>query len=121
MALLRIRRPVGLVNVSRRFFLEIAVPAQHLSEQRHDYTVREFASLTSLSVSTIRRRIEDGTLTAWQPGGPGTRVLVLASNLLTPHTAAVPEKSLSSTIIITPPSIAPARLSGPLPRWKRPQ
>lgn len=97
----------------------VAVSAQSLPEKRHDYTVKEFASLTTLSVSTIRRRIEDGTLVAWQPGGPGTRVLVLASNLLPPKTAAVPETPLSSGIIIPPSSTASARLSGPLPLWKR--
>jgi hypothetical protein len=36
----------------------------------------KFASLFELSLSTINRRINDGTLSAIQPGGPGTKWLI---------------------------------------------
>lgn len=44
--------------------------------------VKEFQAYSKLSKSTIQRRIQDGTLKAWQPGGKGTRILLYADNLL---------------------------------------
>lgn len=44
--------------------------------------IKEFQAYSKLSKSTIQRRIQDGTLKAWQPGGKGTRILLYADNLL---------------------------------------
>ena len=44
--------------------------------------IKEFQVYSKLSKSTIQRRIQDGTLKAWQPGGKGTRLLLYADNLL---------------------------------------
>lgn len=43
---------------------------------------KEFQIHSKLSKSTIQRRILDGSLKVWQPGGKGTRVLIYADNLL---------------------------------------
>ena len=40
--------------------------------------IREFATIAGLSESTIRRRIRDGSITALQPGGPGTALRIPA-------------------------------------------
>ena len=44
--------------------------------------IKEFQVYSKLSKSTIQRRIQDGTIKAWQPGGKGTRLLLYADNLL---------------------------------------
>jgi len=43
---------------------------------------KEFQVHSKLSKSTIQRRIQDGSLKVWQPGGKGTRILIYADNLL---------------------------------------
>ena len=43
---------------------------------------KEFQVHSKLSKSTIQRRIQDGSLKVWQPGGKGTRLLLYADNLL---------------------------------------
>ena len=43
---------------------------------------KEFQIHSKLSKSTIQRRIQDGSLKVWQPGGKGTRILIYADNLL---------------------------------------
>lgn len=58
---------------------------------RQFYTIKAFAALTLLSIKTIRRRIEDGKLEIWQPGGPGTRILLLASNLPSHQLSHIPK------------------------------
>lgn len=89
-----------------------------LATDRDGLTIEEFARRTSLSVSTIRRRIKDGQLPFWQPGGPGTRLLLPANSLPFQPAATLPatrpvESANPST------NRASSRLSGPLPRWKR--
>ena len=44
--------------------------------------IEEFKFYSKISKSTIRRRIKDGSLKVWQPGGKGTRVMIYAENLL---------------------------------------
>ncbi len=57
------------------------MPATRPNTSCQLYTIKEFAAVASFSIETIRRRIKDGTFEFWQPGGPGTRILLLASNL----------------------------------------
>lgn len=41
----------------------------------------EFARLSGLALSTVRRRIKDGSIKVWQPGGPGTAVRIARTEL----------------------------------------
>lgn len=81
-------------------------------------TIQEFARRSSQSESTVRRRIKDGSLKAWQPGGPGTRLLIPVTCLPSAQVVTAPV-SLPIQSISSPTSKAPQRLSGPTPRWKR--
>jgi len=79
-------------------------------------SVEEFSLASSLSASTIRRRIKEGTLPVWQPGGPGTRVL-LAASLLT-QASEIPRQVASSPASESRPASS-RRLPGPRLPWKR--
>ncbi|MCA9094196.1 MAG: hypothetical protein KDA68_11955 [Planctomycetaceae bacterium] len=50
-----------------------------ISTVRRFYSVEEFSRQSGLSPATIRRRIKDGQLPSYQPGGPRTKVLIPAS------------------------------------------
>lgn len=79
-------------------------------------SIDEFARRTSLSESTIRRRVRDGSIPSWQPGGPGTRVLIPIDALdITPPT--------STSVAVASPHRVPSRsgsakIPGPTPKWK---
>ncbi|WP_437222680.1 hypothetical protein SH661x_002893 [Planctomicrobium sp. SH661] len=82
-----------------------------------DYlSVTEFSVASTLSESTIRRRIKDGTFQVWQPGGPGTRVLLSAS--LLEQAAEVSPKPARSPVQVSKPASSP-HLPGPRLRWKK--
>ena len=66
--------------------------------------VSELRAKTGLSISTIRRRMSDGTLRYLQPGGPRTRVLF-------PLDAIEPERTSENL------ETKPTARSGPQPRW----
>jgi hypothetical protein len=77
----------------------------------------EFARLTGLSVSTLKRRKRDGSLFYFQPGGPRSRVLIprdaIERVLSQPKLAVnVPEKPSPAHLNTKTP-----RLPGPLPKW----
>lgn len=76
------------------------------------YSVPEFCAVTGLSAATVRRRIRDGSLPKWQPGGANTRVLIPAGalDLLTPAIAQDEDRAHGRN------DLAPAR--GPRPRWQ---
>jgi|SRR5579863_2396394 len=83
-------------------------------------SVAEFSKLSGLSPSTIRRRIDDGSLPKVQLGGPGMRLLIRrdALDLLTtrasdPGAENQPINSGSGPA----PTKPPAQLPGPQPRW----
>lgn len=48
-------------------------------------TPAEFAVAAGLSLATVRRRIREGSLPVFQPGGKRTAVRIPRSALLTPH------------------------------------
>lgn len=89
-----------------------------ISERPRDgFTVAEYAELSSLSASTVRRRIADGTLPKWQPAGPGTRVIIPVACLPSAVTSALsPLPALP--VPVSAEAVKP-RISGPTPRWKR--
>jgi excisionase family DNA binding protein len=73
---------------------------------------RQLSARTGLSVSTLRRRVRDGTLQYFQPGGSRTRIIFAAD---------VVERCLDDGA--AGPAIAqshqapPTRRRGPKPKW----
>lgn len=61
-------------------------------------TLQEFSERTGLSLATVRRRIKDGSLPVWQPGGHRTAIRIPESVLLPlqRNTAATSPQSESS-------------------------
>jgi hypothetical protein len=91
--------------------------SESLVTRNQDYlSVTEFSAASTLSESTIRRRIKDGTFPFWQPGGPGTRVLLSASLLEKANGSPLkPDNSPAQQIKPAPPP----HLPGPRLRWKK--
>lgn len=78
-------------------------------------SVQEFCELTGLSHATVRRRICDGSLPVWQPGGRRTRVLILADD------PATRSSNLDATKEQPVPALIAPRIPGPRPRWQQNQ
>lgn len=76
---------------------------------------QEFARLAGFSASTLWRRIRDGSIPFWQPGGPGTRVLIPLSAIesASPSATSVPAGDAAATDC---PAQKP--IPGPRPRWQ---
>ncbi|WP_437192470.1 hypothetical protein [Planctomicrobium sp. SH527] len=79
-------------------------------------SVTEFSAASTLSESTIRRRIKDGTFPVWQPGGPGTRVMLSAS--LLKSVVEIPLPPPASPVRSSPPGRS-AHLPGRRLGWKK--
>lgn len=82
--------------------------------------VNEYARRSSMSISTIRRRIRDGSLPAWQPGGPGTRLLIPVACLPSFQVAVAVVPQQNQAVNHHAPK-ATKRLPGSGARWKRRQ
>jgi excisionase family DNA binding protein len=86
---------------------EIQVAPAYLSYE-------ELSSRTGLSISTLRRRVSDGTLPCFQPGGSRTRVVFpvdIVERCLQAGAAAIPAQSVM-------PESPPMPRRGPRPRWQ---
>lgn len=85
-------------------------------------TINELADLSGLSLSTLRRRIEDGTLPVIQPGGPRSRMLfdpnVFDQLLERPTTRSREFEPHESEGNKASRAKNGHRISGPSPRWK---
>ena len=70
--------------------------------------------MLGLSESTVWRRINDGSLPSYQPGGPGTamRLPIEALTTKTQQPAAGPQETTP------PPMETPPLRRGPRPRWE---
>lgn len=79
-------------------------PSEWLSPQ-------DFAQLAGLSLSTVRRRIHDGTLPHWQPGGKRTAVRIPRGAL------SVSPPDSSSASALSPTNAPPKSRTGQRPRW----
>ena len=91
-------------------------------EPRRFFSIAEFAELSGLSISTVRRRLRDGSLPIVQPGGPRTRVLVPADVLKAPVKARanmgpMDEKSTSIDATESAPRHQKPIIPGPRPKW----
>jgi hypothetical protein len=78
-------------------------------------SVAAFARLTGLSVATVRRRVRDGSVVVFQPGGPRTRVLIPWTQLQ----FSMPRTSREKPMAVTQDSSECSKLSGPAPRWRQ--
>lgn len=85
------------------------------------FTIRELSEVSGLSESTLRRRIEDGSLPVIQPGGRRTRMLFATDVLDTIADRLQTTPDLTGTNSIesdTPPLAKPSKTKrGPRPRW----
>jgi excisionase family DNA binding protein len=83
---------------------------------RTAYTIKEFAKRNGMSAPTVRRRLREGNLPYFQPGGPRHRILI-------PHDALArsqPEyPALRHQQQPNQKSDAGTRLPGPQPAWMR--
>jgi hypothetical protein len=85
---------------------------------------QEYAAITGLSLSTVHRRLKRNQIPKFQPGGPGSRVLIPVDEmpLLPPEKKcsasdtppAAPQGSPTASVAEVPP-----RPRGPKPRWLR--
>lgn len=104
------------------------MPTTSSSNSQTYLTIAQFCEQSGLSASTVRRRIQDGSLPVIQFGGKGKKLLIpgtaisLAvgtgdkhSSLITGTTNARVAASDPDTTTITEVSARP----GPLPRWQR--
>lgn len=96
---------------------------------RRYLTVQQFADLSGLSLSTIRRRIRDGSITHAQPGGKRRRILIPVGAL--EHRQHCPSASHEArnenpneqVNVADPgqPSPPERPIPGPSPKWQRTQ
>jgi hypothetical protein len=95
--------------------------APTLSDPPKLLSPREVAKLTGFGIATIRRRLADGSLPKFQPGGPGTRIGVEPTALVATNSirAACGPAAASSQPLPVPRTRAAdaTRLAGPQPRW----
>jgi hypothetical protein len=95
------------------------------------FTIQQFVVRSGLSDSTVRRRLLDGSLPRFQPGGRKKMILIPAIALEVvfngpgrpaPAIESVPAPvNLQLTTQTTPQSASSKRpLPGPQPRWQRP-
>ncbi|MEQ8854387.1 helix-turn-helix domain-containing protein [Gimesia sp.] len=78
-------------------------------------SIEELSTIISLSISTIRRRIRDGSIPAIQPGGKGTKLLI-------PKEWVNQQATISKSSRLEPSSSGRHQricISGPTPRWKK--
>lgn len=84
-------------------------PAEYL-------TFSEFLALWVGSEKTLRRRLEDGSIPKYQPGGPGTLIAIPRSALSIP---ASPKPKLNKQQTLTSRQTNEAQIPGPNPKWSR--
>lgn len=77
-------------------------------------SIQQFSERFGFSTSTIRRRIREGNLTSWQPGGPRTRLLVRFPDIVASPRETVEQIPGDSR----PRSSDDHKLSGPPPKWR---
>ncbi|QDU05456.1 Helix-turn-helix domain protein [Gimesia chilikensis] len=79
------------------------------------HTIEELAPKLAVSISTIRRRIRDGSIPAIQPGGKGTKLLI-------PKEWVNQQATISKSSRLESSSSGRHQrksISGPAPRWRK--
>jgi hypothetical protein len=87
-------------------------------------SITKLSAISGLSVSTLRRRVKDGSLPVIQPGGRRSRLLFRRDVLDTLSTVAhestsTPAPSAEEAPCEDPTTPAVQPLPGPRPRWTR--
>lgn len=96
-----------------------------MKPQAEYVSIAQLSAISGLSVSTLRRRLKDGSLPFLQPGGTRSRLLFRRDVLDTLARPAGEPVSAQSTArqAVCPESVTPEAslaLPGPRPRWMRP-
>ena len=98
-----------LTDLGDRYF--VAIASDRGFNLLGQVEVREVTDQDTHDYKEVRRRIADGTIPVYQPGGPRSRILI--------HVAALAEPPDRPP---TPPESSAAKakqLPGPTPRWRR--
>jgi hypothetical protein len=77
-------------------------------------TYQDLHLKTGFSLSTLRRRVKEGRIPFFQPGGPRTRV-VFPADVVELLLSQSPVSEQPQTPVAAPPS--PAAQRGPRPKW----
>ena len=80
-------------------------------------SVEQFATLHAISVTTVRRRLDDGTLRSIQLGGKGHKHLIPRDALLASPSS--PSALTGNKSDEGPPESAAPRRRGPRAPWKK--
>lgn len=89
---------------------------------RRALTIAELNRLSGLSISTLRRRVADGSLPVIQPGGPRTRMTFLPNVL---EALSQPRRPIARAVPTENPKpvLSEGKISkpipGPPPRWQQ--
>ena len=90
--------------------------------ERDGYSIKEFAKRSGMSISTVRRRIKDGSLPIVQLGGPSCLLTIPADALRQiyygNHLKEEETTSEKDVAEKTSTFSEPDSLSGPKPKWK---
>ncbi len=83
----------------------------------------ELSQRTGISVPTLRRRVEEGKLPFFQPGGPRTRIVfppdvVEQLTHVQPALAEPFPEPSTPPVAPDPPTPPPAKRRGPQPKWR---
>lgn len=77
-------------------------------------TFKEFLALWVGSEKTLRRRLDDGSIPKYQPGGPGTLIGIPRSALSSSHSALPQQNQQQET---NPNNMV--QIPGPKPSWRK--
>lgn len=112
--------PAAVRNLATALPGAVNGPSQRCQNTARAYlTLAELCEQSGLSESTIRRRVKDGSLPAFQPGGRRKRLLFPADVLQRPQTC--PLTTLADSVATTDErghQRASKPPAGPKPRWK---
>lgn len=118
--LLRAPKPYGIMEVRAKDRSLMPQPAREPNAMDGHITVERFLELVPISAATLRRRLADGTIPKYQPGGRRTRVLIPISALRdqteTQSSRSTEEPSNPKSPTNTGDS---EPIPGPRPSWKR--
>ena len=91
-------------------------PSRHNRPAKQYLNISELSARSGLSVSTIRRLVDNGKIEVFQPGGPRTKLLFRPGALeITPRAGDAPDSNAATSGPNRP------QLSGRRPGWMTPQ
>lgn len=103
---------------TERMPMAASTDAPDSTDARDYLSLAEFARRAGISTATVCRRIKDGSLPFWQPGGFRTRVLIPVSALPSANAIVANGTPSRSPVAASSPVHKP-NLSGPPPKWQK--